>query len=88
MTLKNTPLPHASSKVFRLNEAGRTSIRVKVLEGEAPEAKANIPIGECRVTELSAQLPLGAPIQVRLSYGANGRVGMSTADRATFFLRS
>jgi molecular chaperone DnaK len=77
---KNTPLPHASSKVFRLNEAGRTSIRVKVLEGEAPEAKANIPIGECRVTELSAQLPLGAPIQVRLSYGANGRVSVMALD--------
>ncbi len=56
--------------MFRLNEAVRTAIRVKVLEGEAPEARANIPIGECRVSELSSNLPLGSPIQVRLSYGA------------------
>lgn len=77
---KNTRLPHASSKVFRLNKAGRTSIRVKVLEGEAPEASANIAIGECSITDLSPDLPVGAPIQVRLSYGSNGRVGVMALD--------
>lgn len=77
---KNTPLPYAASKVFHLNRAGRTSIRVKVLEGEAPEADANISIGECRVSELSDGLPLGAPIQVRLSYGTNGRVSVMALD--------
>ncbi|MDP6444414.1 MAG: Hsp70 family protein [Pirellulaceae bacterium] len=77
---KNTALPNAASRVYHLNKAGRTHIRVRVLEGEAPEAEANITIGECRITDLSPNLPIGSPIQVRLSYGANGRVNVMALD--------
>jgi molecular chaperone DnaK len=77
---KNTQLPCAYSRVFPLRPAGATSLVVKVLEGEAPDADANIQIGECRVTGLPPNLPDKAPIQVRLAIGANGRVSVMALD--------
>ncbi|MBN2578167.1 MAG: Hsp70 family protein [Pirellulales bacterium] len=77
---KNTQLPYAASKVFRLRTPGATSIRVNILEGEAAEAAYNIPIGECHIRQLPPNLPRHAPIQVRLAYGANGRVGVMALD--------
>jgi molecular chaperone DnaK len=53
---------------------------VTVLEGEALEAANNIQIGDCRITGLPPDLPKGAPVQVRLAYGANGRVSVMALD--------
>jgi len=77
---KNTQLPFAASGVFRLTKAGATHVRVKVLEGESPDAADNIQIGECLVTQLPPNLPVGAPVQVRLSYGDNGRINVVALD--------
>jgi molecular chaperone DnaK len=77
---KNTQLPFAASKIFRLRFAGATSIPVKVLEGEAAEAADNIEVGTCSITELPPQLPRGAPVQVRLAYEANGRIKVMALD--------
>jgi molecular chaperone DnaK len=76
----NTPLPVAARKLFRLTKPGAQSVRVKVLEGEAPEASANILLGECRITNLPSNLPAQSPIQVRLSYGSNGRVNVMALE--------
>jgi molecular chaperone DnaK len=77
---KNSQLPFAGSKVFRLREAGASRVLVKVLEGEAVEASANIPLGECIVHDLPPGLAQGAPIQVRLSYDTSGRVHVMALD--------
>ncbi len=77
---KNRQLPFAASQVFGTRKTGATSVHVKVLEGEAPDAAANIQLGECRVTGLPPGLPAGAPVQVRLSFGANGRVSVMALD--------
>jgi len=77
---KNHPLPCAVSKVFPLRDAGTTAVRVKVLEGEALDPDANIELGECAVTDLPPNLPAQSPIQVRLSYGTNGRVRVMALD--------
>ena len=77
---KNTQLPAAASEVFATRRAGATSIRVKVLEGEAPEANHNIQIGQCCITGLPEGLPKGAPVQVRLAYDRNGRVSVMALD--------
>ena len=77
---KNTQLPAAQSKVFQTRLASVTAIRVKVLEGEAPEAEHNIQIGECCITGLPPGLPQGSPVQVRLAYDANGRVSVMALD--------
>ncbi|HVX09612.1 MAG TPA: Hsp70 family protein [Pirellulales bacterium] len=79
---KNTPLPFAASRMFRLTKAGATHVVVKVLEGESESPADNIPIGECIVTGLPPDLPLRSPVQVRLSYGANGRISVMALDMA------
>ena len=77
---KNTQLPFASSRVFRLRTPGATTICVTVLEGEATESANNARVGECRITDLPPGLPRGAPVQVRLAYGANGRINVMALD--------
>jgi molecular chaperone DnaK len=77
---KNRQLPFAASQVFRTVRPGATSVQVKVLEGEAPDAAANIQLGQCHVTELPPNLPANSPVQVRLSFGANGRVSVMALD--------
>jgi molecular chaperone DnaK len=77
---KNHPLPCAISRVFPLRTASASEVRVKVLEGEAPDPSANFQLGECHVTDLPPNLPSGAPIQVRLSYERDGRVRVMALD--------
>lgn len=77
---KNHRLPCAYSRVFPLREAGATRVRVRVLEGEAPEPEANIELGECIVDDLPENLPARAPIQVRISFDADGRVRVMALD--------
>lgn len=79
---KNTQLPFAVSRVFPLRFAGATSVRVKVLEGEAREAANNIQIGECSIKDLPGGLRKGSPIQIRLAYNASGRVSVMALDMA------
>lgn len=80
MIPKNSSLPVASRQVFHLPKAGQQSVRIEVLEGEAPEASANIRVGECHVRDLPSDLPQKSPIQVRLSYACNGRVNVMALD--------
>lgn len=77
---KNHPLPCAKSRVFPLKEQGMQSVRIRVLEGEAPEPDANIQLGECVVTDLPPGLPAKSPVQVRLSCEPNGRVHVMALD--------
>ncbi|HVA47925.1 MAG TPA: Hsp70 family protein [Pirellulales bacterium] len=77
---KNTQLPFAASRIFRLTKAGARHVVVKVLEGESERPNDNIPIGECEVTGLPPNLPVRSPVQVRLSYGANGRISVMALD--------
>ena len=77
---KNSQLPRAASRVFHLRHAGMREIDVKVVEGEADEASQNILVGECQITGLPPGLPRHAPVQVRLSYGANGLVQVMALD--------
>ena len=79
---KNTQLPFAASRIFRLTKAGATHVAVKVLEGESDRPGDNIPIGKCVVTGLPPNLPIRSPVQVRLSYGANGRISVMALDMA------
>ena len=77
---KSTQLPTAASRIFRTRRASADSIRVKVLEGEAPEADLNVQIGQCAITGLPSGLPKGAPVQVRLAYDGSGRVSVMALE--------
>ena len=77
---KNTQLPYATSRVFRTVMSNATQIRVKVLEGEAPNSADNMCIGECIVDDLPRNMPAKSPVQVRLSFEKNGRVSVMALE--------
>lgn len=77
---KNTQLPSASSRVYRTVIENQPRVRVKVLQGEAPQADACISIGECWIEDLPPNLPKLSPIQVRCSCGSNGLVDVMALD--------
>jgi molecular chaperone DnaK len=77
---KNTQLPTAASRVYRTVTENQPRVRVKVLQGEAPQADVCISIGECWIEGLAPNLPKGAPIQVRCGVGSNGLIDVMALD--------
>lgn len=77
---KNTQLPAASSRVYYTLTENQQRVRVRVLQGEATQADACIPVGECWIEDLPPGLPKGAPVQVRCAVAANGLIDVMALD--------
>ena len=77
---KNTQLPTAASRVYRTVVENQPRVRVKVLQGEAPQADACISIGECWIEGLPPNLPRRSPVQVRCGVGTNGLIDVMALD--------
>ena len=77
---KNTQLPTAASRVYRTVVENQQRVRVKVLQGEAHQADACIPIGECWIEDLPPNLPRASPVQVRCGCASNGLVEVMALD--------
>ncbi|MFQ3650356.1 MAG: Hsp70 family protein [Gemmataceae bacterium] len=77
---KNTMLPVAASRVYFTKVENQQRVRVKVLQGEAPQAKDCIPIGECWIDGLPPNLPKSSPIQVRCGVASNGLIDILALD--------
>jgi molecular chaperone DnaK len=77
---KNTQLPTAASRVYFTKGENQQRVRVKVLQGEAPQVAACISIGECRIDDLPPNLPKGSPVQVRCGVGSNGLIDVMALD--------
>ncbi|TMQ34888.1 MAG: Hsp70 family protein [Planctomycetota bacterium] len=77
---KNTQLPTAASRVYFTRAENQAKVRVRVLQGEAPQADACINIGECWIEDLPPHLPKASPIQVRYGVGSNGLVDVMALD--------
>lgn len=77
---KNTQLPAAVSRVYFTASINQGKVRVRILQGEANQSAACIPVGECWIDGLPANLPKGAPIQVRCGVAANGRIEVMALD--------
>ena len=80
LVMKNTQLPAAVSRVYYTARDNQTRVRVRVLQGEAQQAEACIPVGECWIEGLAANLPKGSPVQVRCGVAANGRIEVMALD--------
>ena len=50
------------------------------MQGEAPQADACIPIGECWIEGLPPNLPKASPIQVRCGVASNGLIDVMALD--------
>ena len=77
---KNTQLPAASNRVYFTAKDGQTRVRVRILQGEANQSAACIPVGECWIDGLMEGMAKGAPVQVRCGVGANGRIEVMALD--------
>jgi molecular chaperone DnaK len=77
---KNTQLPTAASRVYYTVVENQPRVRVKVLQGEAPQADVCISIGECWIEGLPPNLPKRSPVQVRCGVGSNGLIDVMALD--------
>ncbi len=77
---KNTQLPAAVSRVYFTAHENQVRVRVRILQGEAHQAEACIPVGECWIDGLPGDLPKGSPVQVRCGVAANGRIEVMALD--------
>lgn len=80
LIVKNTQLPAATSRVYYTVSENQSKVRVRILQGEAKQSAACIPVGECWIEGLSGNLPKGSPVQVRCGVAANGRIEVMALD--------
>ncbi len=77
---RNTQLPAAAEQTYSTVTENQTRVRVRILQGEAQQAEACIPVGECWIDGLPPQLPKGSPVRVRCGVAANGRIEITATD--------
>jgi molecular chaperone DnaK len=77
---KNTQLPTKATRIYRTVTDNQPRVRVKVLQGDAPQADACIAIGECWIDGLPPNLPKNSPVQVCCGVGANGLIEVTAQD--------
>ncbi len=59
---KNSQLPAAKSKVYRLAGGAASKLDIHVFEGDSPELRQNNGVGSWSVKDFATHLPAGAPI--------------------------
>ncbi|MFO0823073.1 MAG: Hsp70 family protein [Gemmataceae bacterium] len=77
---KNTQLPASAEEVYYTVTENQSRVRVRILQGEAQQAEACIPVGECWIEGLPEHLPKGSPVRVRCGVAANGRIEITATD--------
>lgn len=77
---KNTQLPASATRTYRTVRAGQRQVRVRVLQGDARQAAACLPVGECWIEDLPDGLPMGTPVEVTCTCAENGIVSVTARD--------
>jgi molecular chaperone DnaK len=77
---KNTQLPAAAEQVYYTVADNQVRVRVRILQGEAHQAAACIPVGECWIEGLQKHLPKGSPVRVRCGVNASGLIEVTATD--------
>jgi molecular chaperone DnaK len=80
---KNTQLPAAANRVYFTVTDDQSRVRVRILQGEAHQAEACIPVGECWIDGLPPNLPKGSPVRVECGVGSNGRIEVTATDETS-----
>jgi molecular chaperone DnaK len=80
---KNTQLPAATERVYYTAADNQTRVRVRILQGEAHQAEACIPVGECWIDGLPPNLPKGSRVRVKCGVAANGRIEVTATDETS-----
>jgi molecular chaperone DnaK len=77
---RNTPIPCSVKQKFVTRGPNQQRIRVRILEGDAPQPDACYEIGQCLITDLPPQLPDRSPVEVTYSFDSNGRIQVHARD--------
>jgi molecular chaperone DnaK len=80
---KNSQLPASASRVYHTVSEDQRRVRVRVLQGEARQAEACIPVGECWIEDLPPGLPAQAPVEVMCGCRADGIVEVTARDKTS-----
>jgi molecular chaperone DnaK len=80
---KNTQLPASVSRLYYTVSDNQSRVRVRILQGEAHQAEACIPVGECWIAGLPPELPRGSPVRVTCGVAANGRIEVTATDETS-----
>lgn len=76
----NTPLPASRTHVFGTVVDRQTKVHVRIVEsGTAPGTPHTI-LGDCRISDLPADLPEGSAVEVTISYDSQARVHVSARE--------
>jgi molecular chaperone DnaK len=79
---KNTPIPVRRSEVFYTVVEDQTEVEINVFQGENPDARENIQIGEFRVVGLSRGAP-GNEIILDLALDRDGILQVTAKEKKT-----
>jgi molecular chaperone DnaK len=80
---KNTQLPATAGRTYFTAADGQTRVRVRILQGEAAQSAACIPVGEVWIDGLPEGLPKGSAVKVECQIQANGRIDVKATDATT-----
>lgn len=80
---KNARLPATHTRLFQTHSANQRQVRIRVLQGDAPDADACLQIGEFVLENLPPNLPAQSPIEVECRYGSDGRIKVIGRDPAS-----
>ncbi len=80
---RNTPLPVSAKRIFKTKSSHQRSILVRVVEGESASAADCVPLGDCVVQDLPANLPAHTPVEVSFAYEQNGRLAVEVHVQGT-----
>jgi molecular chaperone DnaK len=77
---RNTPIPCSHQERFVTRGPNQQRIRVRILEGDAPDPATCYELGQCVITDLPPNLPDRSPVEVTYSFDANGRIEVHARD--------
>jgi molecular chaperone DnaK len=77
---RNTAIPCEAKRQFVTRGPNQQRVRIRILEGDAPDPEACYEIGQCVITELPPNLPDRSPVEVTYSFDVNGRIQVHARD--------
>ncbi len=80
MIPRNSVLPARRRQRFKTNTDNPEGIRIRLLEGESPDATACTVVGECRIKGLPPDLPAGSPVEVTYQYDVNRHISVRAKE--------
>ena len=79
---KNTPIPVRKSEAFYTVFDNQEAVEINVFQGENPDARQNIQIGEFKIVGLS-HAPAGNPVVVDLALDRDGILRVTAKEKKT-----